>query len=206
MSQAVFPSLPGLAWDIERSVIVNTIRHKAISGREIAMRYQAYPLYRFQVNYEVLRDVAATPDYDTLAGFVSQMWSTYDTFLYTDFSDNSVTDSNFGTGDGTTTKFQLTRTFGAGGFTVKEPVQNVNVLTNIKKNSVVQTNPTNYTIDANGLVTFAVAPAAALPLTWTGTYYYRCRLESDEVDVNNMGAGMWNLAGLSFVGSPGNRV
>jgi hypothetical protein len=56
----------------------------------------------------------------------------------------------------------------------------VQVLTNIKKAGVVQTNPANYSISATGLVTFTSRPGAAA-LTWTGTYYWRVRFDQDTV-------------------------
>jgi len=206
MSQSIFPALAGLAWNLERVPMLETVRQKSISGREIAVRYQAYPLYRFVLNYEFLRDTVANPDYDTLQAFILQIQGSYDTFLFTDWADNSVTDSNFGTGNAVKTQFQLMRTFGAGGFTVSEPVQNVNAITNLKVNGVAQTNPANYTIDANGLVTFVAAPGNGLAITWTGTFYYRCRLEQDDTEINNNALGFWDLSTLSFVGAPGNRI
>lgn len=206
MSQAVFPSLAGLTWNIGRSVILNTVRQRAVSGREIALRYQAYPLYRFSLNFEFLRDTVANPDFDTLVAFILERQASYDTFLFSDWADNAVTDSNFGTGNGSNKIFQLSRTFGAGGFTVAEPVQNVQAITNVKVNGVTKVNPTDYTIDANGLITFVVAPGNALPVTWTGTYYYRCRIDQDETEVNNFAQGFWDLNQFDFVGAPGNRV
>jgi len=44
MSQSIFPALAGLAWNLERVPMLETVRQKSISGREIAVRYQAYPL------------------------------------------------------------------------------------------------------------------------------------------------------------------
>jgi len=206
MSQAVFPSLAGLSWDITRASVFKNRRAKNLAGRELGFLYAKYPLYRFNLSYEVLRDIAATPDYDTLLGFVQARALGGDSFLFTDWADNAVTDMQFGTGDGTTTQFQLTRAFAAGGFSFAEPVQNVNTLTNIKKATVTQTNPANYTIDANGLVTFVSAPAGAAALTWTGTFYYRCRIDASEIKTKALNAVHWELSQLAMIGAPGNRV
>jgi len=206
MSQAVFPTLAGIAWNLGRATTFKNRRARNLAGMETAFLYAKYPLYRFVLNYEFLRDIAATPDYDTLLGFIQARALGGDSFLFTDWSDNAVTDMQFGTGDGVTTQFQITRAFAAGGFSFAEPVQNINTLTNIKKATVVQTNPANYTIDANGLVTFVAAPAGAAALTWTGTFYYRCRFDGDKLDTNAIANGFWDLAQLAMIGAPGNRV
>ena len=142
----------------------------------------------------------------TIAGFYESRQGTFDSFLFTDWLDNGVTDMQFGTGDGTTTQFQLTRAFGAGGFTYAAPVQNVNTLTNIKKAGVTQTLTTHYTISATGLVTFVTAPAAAAALTWSGTFYYRCRFKDDIMDLQNFMYQLWDLGQVVLIGATGNRV
>lgn len=126
MSQAVFPTLSGFTYDRVRSPTAQTIRQSAVSGREVAATYQVYPLHHFSLNFEFLKDTLSAPEYDTLTGFILSMLSGYDSFLFTDWSDSAYVVMNFGTGDGFTTAFQLTRTFGAGGFTFTEPVQNIN--------------------------------------------------------------------------------
>jgi uncharacterized protein (TIGR02217 family) len=206
VSNAIFPSLAGLGWEISRSTIFKNRRERNLAGIETAFLYAKYPLYRFTLNFPFLRDVASTPDYDTLLGFIQARTLGGDSFLFTDWSDNAVTDMQFGTGDGATTQFQLTRAFGAGGFAFTDPVQNVNAITNVKKAGVTQTNPANYTVDANGLVTFVTAPASLAALTWTGTFYYRCRFDGDTLDTTALFSGMWDAKTFAMIGAPGNRV
>lgn len=206
MSNAVFPTLPGLGWNIVRSPIFVNRRQRSVSGREVAFSYQQYPLTQFSLNYELLRDNATYPELGTLTGFYLARQGSFDSFLFTDPADQSVTDAGFGTGDGTTTQFQLVRPYGAGGFTYAEPVQSVNALTNIKVGGVVKTLTTDYSIDANGLVTFVAAPAAAAALTWTGTYYYRCRFTHDQADFTTFLSNYWSAKKIEFVGAVGNRV
>lgn len=202
MSNSIFPSIAGLTWDKTKNPKFKTKIQEALSGREVRTASRLYPIYSFAVSYEFLRDTLALPELDTLMGFFLQRQGSFDSFLYNDIDDNGVTDQVFGTGNGVTTKFQLIRTLG--GFS--EPVQNVNVLTNIKKAGVAQTNPTNYTIDATGLVTFAVAPAAAASLTWTGTYYYRLRFSNDESEFNQFMSQLWELGTLEMMGSLSNKI
>lgn len=212
MSNAVLPTgLLGLKWDVKRRPRFSTLIQRSASLRENRIALASYPLWEFELAYAVLRSAlkagqGGDPDFQTLVDFWIARNGPKDSFLWEDTytPDNSVTDFQFGTGDGATTQFQLARAFKAGGFL--EPVMNVKVLTNIKKATVVQTNPANYTIDANGLVTFVGAPAAAAALTWTGTYYHRCRFGDDVTEFNEFMYRMFELQSLPFIGSPMNKV
>lgn len=206
MSQALFPTLPGVTWPVNRKPMFNTTVQRALSGRELRISYQLFPLYQYTLNLEFLRDTVAFPEADTLVGFFLARQGSSDSFLFDDVTDNSVTDMSFGAGDGASKLFQLTRAFGAGGNTFAEPVQNVHTLTNIKVAGVTQTNPTQYTIDPNGLVTFVTAPVNLATLTWSGTYYMRCRFLSDSLDMSQIYGNIWETKKLEFVGAPGNRV
>src|SRR5690242_6922087 len=135
MSNTVFPSLLGLSWNTGKHPIFKTKIQESVSGRVLRSAFQAYPLWHFVLSYEFLRG-DSNDDLKKLLAFFLVMRGSWDSFLYTDPDFNSVTDYQFGTGDGTTTQFQLTRAISAGGNAFIEPVQNVNVLTNIKKAGV----------------------------------------------------------------------
>jgi uncharacterized protein (TIGR02217 family) len=194
MSNAVFPTLPGLKWDVKKTPIWHTRIQAAASGKELRAALMSYPLWKFSLAYEVLRADVAYSELQTLMGFFNARNGSFDDFLYTDPDDNSVTDQQFGIGNGTATAFQLTRPYG--GFA--EPIQNVNVLTNIKKGGVVQNNPTDYTISSTGVVTFTVAPANGAVLTWSGTYYFRVRFLQDMAEFNQFMYRLWELQQLEF--------
>lgn len=202
MSNAVFPTLPGLGWSVGKKPMWKTAVQRTVSGREFRAPFMSYPLWEFSLNYEVLRAATAYAELQTLMGFFNARLGAYDSFLYTDSNDNSVTDYQFGTGDGTTVAFQLTRALG--GFI--EPVMNVNALTNIKKGGAVQSSPTDYSIDSAGLVTFTSAPAGAAVLTWTGSFYFRVRFLQDMAEFEEFMKNLWQLKKLEFVGATGNKV
>lgn len=205
MSNAVFPSLIGLTSNVTRRPTWTTNILETVSGREIRGTYQIYPMYEFELAYDVLRDAKNGTDLATLIGFFLARQGSFDNFLYSDPQDSSVTTMNFGTGDGVTTQFQLTRTYGST-FTFAEPVQNVNGTPQIFVNGVLQTVTTNYTLSSTGLVTFVTAPGSGLALTWTGSYYYRCRFLEDKMDFRKIMLGLWSIDKVSFIGSPGNYV
>lgn len=85
----------------------------------------------------------------------------------------------FGTGDGTSTSFQLVRWMGELRDGIAEPMQNLNGLPVIWVGGI-QSTPT---INANGIVTFASPPARNAVLSWAGKFYVACRFLSDNADI-----------------------
>lgn len=198
MSNSIFPTLTGLQWDIKKRPRFSTIVQRSASGKEIRSALMSYPLWEFELSYDVLRAAAAYTELQTLMGFFNQMLGSYDTFLYDDPSDDSVTDQSFGTGDGATASFQLLRTLG--GFV--EPIQNVHAITNIKVNGATipaGAGAGKYTINSTGIVTFGTVPAMGYPITWTGTFYFRVRFLEDLTEFNNFVFQLWENKKLGFV-------
>jgi uncharacterized protein (TIGR02217 family) len=206
MSNAVFPALAGLGWGITRAPQFKTIAHRAMSGSELRGTFQQYPLWSLTLNYEFLRDGSLGADYDTIIGFFLARQGSFDSFLFTDWADNAVVDQNFGVGTGSATTFQLVRSFGGGGFTFTEPVQNANAITNVKVDGVTKTAGVDYTVGSTGIVTFASPPAAAAALTWTGSYYYRCRFVDDISEASQFMQNLWEMKKCPLIGAPGNKV
>lgn len=199
----IFPALPGLSWNVQKTPQFNTISHRAVSGYEVRTALMQYPLWTFSLAYDLLRD-DATSELKTLMGFFLQSQGSFAAFLYSDPSDNAVTKQGFGTGDGVTTSFQLIRAYG--GFI--EPVQNLDGTPGIEVNGVQQTLGigNQCQISPTGLVTFTTAPASGAALTWTGNFYYRVRFSADKADFNQFMYQLYELKQLSFVGSPLNKV
>ena len=209
MSSAVFPVLPGLQYGIIKQPEFNTAIKRSVSLKEYRAAFAQTPLWNFTFNYDVLRDSAALLELQKLIGFFTARQGAFDTFLYSDPSDNSVTAQNFGTGTGSATVFPLIRTYGAGGFTANDTVNNPLVITTITDGGVTipqGSGAGKYTVDSLGNITFGTAPANGHALTWTGTFYYRCRFLKDTLDFKNFMSGYWDLSDLSFVGSPQNKV
>ena len=203
MSNAIFPtSLPGMTLVTSIAPRFSTKIQSAISGRETRAAFMSYPLWDITFNFELLRS-DSTAELDQMMGFFLQMKGSFDNFLVTVPEDNVVTDMNFGIGNGSQVAFQLTRTCGAGGFGFVEPVQNVQTITNVKINGVATT---AYTINSSGLITFTTAPASSAVITWTGSYYYRCRFTQDTASFDRFMNNLWELKKIQMVGAPGNKV
>lgn len=206
MTLAIYPTLPGLSYDIKRSPQFQTKVQRSASGRELRCSMQQYPLTEFTLSYELLRSAASYSEMQKLVGFFLQQRGSLTAFAFTDPADHNVTAESFGTGNGTSTQWQLIRAFGASGFTLSEPVQNLNGSPSIYVNAVLKTSGTDYTIDSSGIVTFTSPPAAAAALTWTGSYYYRCRFSNDIAEFNLFMNELWEAKSVAFIGAIGNKV
>lgn len=189
MSSSVYPVLPGIAWSVLRTPMFSTVVKQTDSGREFARAAWTSPRYTYQLTYEFLRKA----DYETLKGFFCQMRGNFDTFLFEDPEDKDVTAEQFGTGDGTTTVFQLLRTRGGWADPVYEPHGTVNIYNN---GTLVSS---GVSIGANGVVTFTTPPAAAHLLTWTGSFYWRCRFTKTMMDFDQFMKTFWTVRRVEFI-------
>jgi hypothetical protein len=53
---AIFPSLPGLAWSVTKAPRFATRIQRAVSGRELRILDQPYPIWTWTLSYSLLRD------------------------------------------------------------------------------------------------------------------------------------------------------
>ena len=195
MSNLVFPVMNGLTYSIFKVPTWATRTQRAISGRELTVPDYVNPIWNFRLTFSILRDFAwnsITTELRQLMNFYNQVSGGYDTFLFDDISDDSVTDQAVGTGDGTTRAFQLVRTLYTSGFA--EAIIAVNAITNVKLNGT----PTGaYTLDSTtGIITFTVAPGAGVAITWTGTFYFRCRFMTDSQEFEEFLYQRWTTKDL----------
>lgn len=217
MSNAIFPTLtasqgvikgyPFKKWH-EFSTLLDT---PGSNRGEFADSLTPYPIWNFELDVPFLTGSYGQPNsaFALAVGFHMQMRGSYDSFLYLDSTDNAVTTpSQFATGDSSTTSFWITRTIGGGGI---DAIQNINgVVTgtpgpapSIFDNGVLKTAGTDYTISQTGVVTFTSAPASGHALTWTGTFYFRCRFKDDalsdlEMVSQNGSSQVWQCKTYAF--------
>lgn len=101
MTDPVFPSLPGLGWSVLKTPRFMTRVQKAVSGRELRIADQAYPIWEFTLPFGFLRDPHDTrggaglgtghDELRTLMGFWLNRQGSFLPFLFYDPSDNIVT-------------------------------------------------------------------------------------------------------------------
>lgn len=229
MSTLVFPSLSGLDIDIQRSPIYSTEVQQSTNGLELRAAFWSYPRYKISLSFNFLRSATYTKstqnEWETLVGFFARMAANYDTFYFempddyfvgTLASPTSTTSMPIGVGNGSTTAFQLQRslvpsaslpaaasrsyypTIGDG----YEPIFVVNNTTppSIFVNSTLKTVTTDYSINnTTGVLTFVTPPAASAIISWTGSYYWNCRLEKEQYDFQRMLNGIWEAKTINLI-------
>lgn len=200
MSNALYPTLAGLTWNNKKTPEFNTIVQRSVDLTELRGSFTATPVYNCTLTYDLLRDDSTWNELSSLFGFFMARQGKFDSWLFLDGDDSAATLEDFGTGDGVTTAFQLTRTLGA--FT--EEVCNIGLAPAIYMNSVLQSS--NYSVGSTGLVTFTPAPGVNVPLTWSGTYYMRCRFKEDTTEFAQFMARLWEAKQVEFIGSFGTKI
>lgn len=218
MSNEVFPiDLPGLLWNISKAPQYNTKIMRSVNGRELRASFQAIPTYTFELAFEFLRQTNGRIECDIMQAFFHARRGSFDSFLFAYPGDNQVVNQHVGVGDGVTTSFQLVRSLNG----LIEPVSNVLIAANnvgmwSNSNSKLMWKadtskrmwfaPNSYTISAAGLMTFSSPPESGVAITWTGTFYYRCRFSKDSIEFNQFVANFWEAKKIELIGSLGNKI
>lgn len=98
-----------------------------------------------------------------------------------------------GTGNGSATAFQLTKTYGSGvNPLVRKITKPIASTVKIYVNNVLQT--TGYTLNAlTGVVTFSSAPSSGHSIAWAGHFYIEASFDSDEpvLQLDSPQVGEW---------------
>jgi len=186
--------------------IFSTRIQTGISGKSVRTQFYQYPLYQYDLSYEILRDDTVNNELKTLMGFYLARQGAYDSFLYVDPSDNTIAGQTIGSGDGNTKTFQLIRTYGSTNFNFTEPqldIQPPNSPTpilNVYLNGVKQNSGWSVSYYQSGILTFTSAPGNGVVITADFSYYKRvCFLEfqqssqSGSANADAFGNFMYNL-------------
>ncbi len=201
MSTQVFPVLKGLGFDVNRTSIWGNTTQQFISGKELRINNGwTYPRYQWDLTFNFLRSDATNLEFQTLLGFYNARNGSFDSFLYTDSDDNSVTLQTINVGDGSQLQFQLSRTFG--GFV--EPVFAPHTVSLVTVDGVDQVgfwSVSNWGTATPGVLTFSGghAPAAGKIIRASFTYYFPCRFVDDKVAFTNSMFQLWGASKLSFI-------
>lgn len=192
-SNLTFPVLAGQGWNTMKTPIWNTKIQTAVSGRELRASYYSSCRWKFSVTFDVLRAASASQDLQVLMGFFNQMKGSWDDFFYVDPTDFAASAEIFGTGDGVTTAFPITRSFNGVPGTVL-----VNGLFSVSVNGSSAPFTSASGIQTT-IVTFTTAPAVGAVLRWTGNFHFRCRFSNDHADFDNIMYQLWTLKKLEFI-------
>lgn len=215
MSNSVFPSLPGMKWNQQKTPVFSTMIQRSTSGREARASYYQYPVWIFDRSYELLRDDNTHNELKMIMGFYLSMYGAFDSFLFVDDSDSSANNQAIGTGNGTGNNFQMIRTYGANGFNFIEPILNIqansnNTPINVYINGNLESS-NNYSINLlnSGILTFVSPPANGANVSATFSYYFRVRFAEYTSSLDSPGGGgesfsqfmhnLWELKSMSLI-------
>ncbi len=204
MTLLVFPTLDGLELNLSKRPEFNTAVFESVSGYESRVQLRRYPKYTFTLNFEFLIENRDERQLSELMGFMLEHGGKYGAFLFTDPTDNAVTDCVIGTGDGNTTLFQLARPLR----NFAEPVENVNGHPVLMLDGIEQVRAVDYSLSTTGRVEFLLAPPAdGAVISWTGQFYYRVRFAEDSYNFDQLqSAEFYQCQSMSLIGSVRNIV
>lgn len=196
MSDAVFPTLKGVAWDWTKKPEFTTLKHTSALGIEKSLSLRPYPRWTFGLSYNFLIDQnKPTDDIQQIVGFYLNRYGSHDDFLYLDPTDCIVSKQIFGSGDGSTTSFQLCRTYGK----FVEPVIGLVNKPKIYVGETAETavEVTDFQWTTKGAIEIE-APASNKNLYWSGDFYYRCKFTEDESEYTAIATGFWTADSIEF--------
>ncbi len=186
-----FPTLPGLGWSRAKRPIFSTRIATHVSGREVRSANYVYPLYEFELTYELLR-AGAAQELETLMGFFLQCQGQAGVFRYLDPEDHLVMGQSLGTGDGITTGFSALRSLGGW----VEPVGNIETVTRVSVGGV--DTATGWAIAAPNTLAFAAAPALGKTVTADFSFSYLCRFGEDKHAYEEFMSSFWSNKSVKF--------
>jgi uncharacterized protein (TIGR02217 family) len=161
---------------------------EAISGNE--QRFAQWTKCRCVGNLSYGLQNSADPlgDFNAIVALWRGHFGSLYPFRFRDWGDYTATNEVFGTGTGSQTQFQLSKTYDpqlkilgtAGSFFYVRAITLLASSPVIKIDNVVTT---AYTISASGMVTFTAAPTTGQQLTWSGEFDVPVRFDTDQLPV-----------------------
>jgi uncharacterized protein (TIGR02217 family) len=196
-SADVFPALPGQGF-VEKAPTFSTLTRTASSGRESRTARWAAPRWAFKVSYEAIRNRVGLPELTRIWGFFCTALGSYGAWFFHDAFDDTVTTTGvLGTGDGSSTDFQASRTLAAGtAFQFQDPVYCFWLQPTVYVNGVATT---AFTVQPWGVIRFTTAPANGAVLTWSGQFLFVCRFDQDDLNVKQMTHDLFSQDGIKFL-------
>lgn len=191
VSEGVLPRMPGQTLLAKKAPEWSTVVQTSVSGRRRTTAYYTAPLWSFQISYNAVCKRPGLDEWSRMVDFFNSRKGQFGEFLYFDRSDHLVTLHRFGTGDGATQTFQLSRAIGGW----VEPVYGV---VNVDAVTVSGVSISAYSVDKLGLITFAVPPPNGASLVWSGAFYFRCAFDTDSLVGAQPYRAIWEMKNVAF--------
>lgn len=176
MSNAIFPTFIGRAYDNGNIPTYDTLTQEAQSGRTIRIIGRTQPKRTFSITLEWLSFV----DKRTLDDFFDARLGGYDDFLFDHYDDDLIDTTvpkKFATADGVSLVYQLP-------YLQFKASPTLTIYDNGVSGSPA--------IGSTGTVTYGVAPTAGHTLSWSGGYYYRVHFADDKLDYTQVWSKGWS--------------
>lgn len=159
------------------------------SGAEERNSRWAHSRRRYNAGY----GVKSVADMDAVLHFFEERRGRFHTFLFRDPLDHGsgapgaaadAEDQDIGTGDGAETAFQLAKAYGVSFDPYARPIARpVAGTVIVALDGVAQEAGTDFTVAAEGVVTFAAAPGAGVVVTAGFEFDVEVRFDTDRLDV-----------------------
>jgi uncharacterized protein (TIGR02217 family) len=192
-----FPTLIGLQYDSKKIPVWSTDAVKMRSGKSQYRSNWSYPIYKFKLSFEFLRDDQTNLEMQTLMAFFHNLQGRFNYFYYRDPTDSIATLQQVGVGDGVTTNFPFVRAYGG----YSEPVRHVQSLTQVRVNgAIAPAYTTGSSAGGYGVDTliFFTPPPLGHVIDANFIFNYACRLTMDELEFNNFMQNFWDLQSIEF--------
>ncbi|MDP9039573.1 MAG: DUF2460 domain-containing protein [Acidobacteriota bacterium] len=209
MSNQLFPAIAGLTWSIKPIPTWSTVVQRSRNRATTRLMSDPFPMWTFELSYDFIRSsravlgsTSANPggysELEQIVGFYNQMGGAFDDFLLDPMlltgspGDSKVSGAAIGTGDSTTTTFQLQRNYGGFSDEIQCPVGTVF----ISVNGLIQTS--GWTLGPAGQITFSAAPALNAAITADFRWNYRVRFAEDELGIEGFLFQLYTLQSLKL--------
>jgi hypothetical protein len=192
---SVFPSVPTLGWSIRLSPRFATGTALHASGREVRAAKASSPLWLVELNYDLLRMASPDTELQEIVGFFAQCAGEGASFYFAPPALSPAVAQPIGTGDGATRTFPFTVSIGGAALSPA----GVAAVSAIYLNGIVQSG--GYTIDSTPLspaVAFAAAPSPGVAIAADFAWYFLCRFQDDDLDVEEFMSQLYALQSLQL--------
>lgn len=137
--------------------------------------------------YDVAHGIRDKDDMDTVLAFFYNMRGKATGFRFKDWSDYRLINGNIGTGDGSTTAFQVVKKYTVGSNTFTRNLYKLvtSTLSGVTVNGVAKTEGVDFTVNYNtGVITFSVAPGNTHAIVVGNVEFdVPARFDTDEMSV-----------------------
>ena len=180
-----------------------TVIQESVSGQEQRVRVWAKCRAKYEIGYSVMNSADPVGNYRAVLALFYAHAGRLRPFRFKDWGDFEASNVWFGSGTGSQTAFQLSKTYDpseillgeVGTYFYTREIYLLATAPVIRVNGVAQTVTTHYTVGSTGMVTFVSPPASDAVLTWDGEFDIPVRFDVDYLPV------VMNVNEIANVGS-----